>query len=79
MKQKTRYTDEPMGELRVVKDFLPPLEQLVLKEDNVKVTISLSKSSIDFFKKQAMKHHTSYQKRIRRVVDYYASKYQKEA
>ncbi len=79
MKQKIRYTDEPMGELRVIKDFLPPPEQLVLKEDNVKVTISLSKSSIDFFKKQAMKHHTSYQKMIRRVVDYYASKYQKEA
>jgi predicted DNA binding CopG/RHH family protein len=79
MKQKIRYTDEPMGELRVIKDFLPPPEQLVLKEDNVKVTISLSKSSIDFFKKQATKHHTSYQKMIRRVVDYYASKYQKEA
>jgi hypothetical protein len=24
MRNKIRYTDEPMGELRVVKDFLPP-------------------------------------------------------
>ncbi len=78
MKGRIKYTDEPMGELKIIRDFLPPPEQLVLKEDKVKVTISLSKSSIDFFKKQATKHHTSYQKMIRRVVDYYASQYQKE-
>jgi hypothetical protein len=53
MKSKIKYTDEPMGELRVVKDFLPSPDQLVLKEDNVKVTISLSKSSINFFKNEA--------------------------
>jgi predicted DNA binding CopG/RHH family protein len=79
MRRKIKYTDEPMGELRVIKDFLPPPEQLILKEDNVKVTISLSKSSIDFFKRQAAKHQISYQKMIRRVVDYYASQYQKDA
>lgn len=79
MKSKTRYTEEPMGELKVVKDFLPSPDQLVLKEDNVKVTISLKKSSIDFFKKQAKKHETSYQKMIREVVDWYVSHYQKTA
>jgi predicted DNA binding CopG/RHH family protein len=79
MKTKTRYTEEPMGELKVVKDFLPSPDQLVLKEDNVKVTISLKKSSIDFFKDQAKKHRTSYQKMIREVVDWYASHYQKSA
>ncbi len=79
MRRRIKYTDEPMGQLKVIKDFLPPPEQLILKEDNLKVTISLSKSSIDFFKKQAAKHHTSYQKMIRRVVDYYASHYQKGA
>lgn len=79
MKNKTRYTDEPMGELRVVKDFLPPPDQLVLKEDNVKVTISLKKSSIDFFKQQAKENRTSYQKMIREVVDWYTSHYQKSA
>ena len=79
MRREIKYKDEPVGELKVIKDFLPPPEQLILKEDNLKVTISLSKSSIDFFKKQATKHHTSYQKMIRRVVDYYASHYQKGA
>ena len=79
MKTKTRYAEEPMGELKVVKDFLPSPDQLVLKEDNIKVTISLKKSSIDFFKKEAKKHSTSYQKMIREVVDWYASHYQKTA
>jgi hypothetical protein len=75
MKTKTKYTEEPLGDLRVVEDFLPSPEQLVLKEDNVKVTISLKKSSIAFFKEQAKKHKTSYQKMIREVVDWYASHY----
>jgi hypothetical protein len=77
MKNKMEYTDEPMGELRIVKDFLPPPDQLVLKEDNVKVTISLSKASVTFFKREAKKRRTSYQKMIRRVIDFYTSQYQK--
>ena len=79
MKTKTKYTKEPMGHLRVVKDFLPPPDKLVLKEDNVKVTISLKKSSISFFKEQARAQKTSYQRMIREVVDRYASHYQKNA
>jgi hypothetical protein len=79
MKTKTRYTEEPMGDLKIVKDFLPPLDRLVLREDNVKVTISLKKSSITFFKEQAKRQKTSYQKMIREVVDWYSSHYQKSA
>jgi predicted DNA binding CopG/RHH family protein len=79
MKSKTKYTEELMGRLRVVKDFLPPPDKLVLKEDNVKVTISLKKSSINFFKEQAKVQKTSYQRMIREVVDWYASHYQKNA
>jgi predicted DNA binding CopG/RHH family protein len=78
MRKKIRYTDEPMGELTVVKDFLPPPEQLVLKEENVKVTISLSKASIEFFKKVAKANNTQYQKMIRRVLDYYAGQFQQK-
>jgi hypothetical protein len=79
MKTKTKYTEEPMGELKVVKDFLPSPDQLVLREDNVKVTISLRRSSIAFFKEQAKAQKTSYQKMIREVVDWYASHYEKSA
>jgi hypothetical protein len=42
MKKKIKYTNEPMGKLKVIKDFLPPPEKLVLKEENVKITISLN-------------------------------------
>lgn len=79
MKRKIKYTDEPMGELKVVKDFLPPPDQLVLKEENIKVTISLNKSSVEFFKKAAQKQHTSYQKMIRKVIDWYATHYRESA
>ena len=79
MRNKIKYTEEPMGELRIIKDFLPPPDQLVLKDEKIKVTISLKKSSVDFFKKEASKHHTSYQKMIRQVIDWYSSHYQKSA
>ncbi len=79
MKSKIRYTDEPMGDLRVVKDFLPPPDQLALKEETVKVTISLKRSSVDYFKKEAKKNHTSYQKMIRQLLDWYSSYHQKSA
>ena len=79
MKNKIKYTNEPMGELRVIKDFLPPPDQLIPKEENVKITISLKKSSVEFFRKEAQKHRTSYQRMIRRVIDWYASQYQKSA
>ena len=77
MKNTIKYTNEPLGQLRVVKDFLPPPDELVLRRDHVKVTISLSKSSVDFFKKEAGKRRTSYQAMIRRLIDLYAAQYEK--
>ncbi|MCJ7616174.1 MAG: CopG family transcriptional regulator [Desulfobacterales bacterium] len=73
MTEKIKYTDEPIGKVKVLKDFLPSPEELVLKDETVKVTISLSKISIDFFKKEAKKHNTQYQKMIRRLLDEYAA------
>jgi len=64
-----------MGTLKPVRDFLPPPEQLVLKEEQVKVTISLSKKSVDFFKDIARQNRTSYQKMIRQVIDLYSTQY----
>ena len=73
MKEKIKYTDEPIGKVKVLKDFLPSPEELALKDETVKVTISLSKTSIDFFKKEAKKYNTQYQKMIRRLLDEYAA------
>ena len=73
MKSKIRYTNGPIGEVKIVRDFLPPPEELAFKEEQVKVTIGLSKSSVDFFKAQAKKHRTHYQKMIRRLLDLYVA------
>jgi len=72
MSEKIRYTDEPLGKLRIVPDFLPRPEDLVFRDEGVKVTIALSKRSVDFFKSEARKHHTQYQRMIRRLLDAYA-------
>ena len=71
MSAKIEYTDEPIGPLKVVPDFLPSPEELVFKEDTVKITITLSKESVEFFKQEAKKYHTPYQKMIRRLLDAY--------
>lgn len=72
MSTKTKYTDEPLGQLRVIKDFLPSPAELAFQEESVKVTISLSKKSIEFFKTEASKYHTQYQRMIRQLLDSYA-------
>jgi len=71
MSRKIIYKDEPIGDVRVVKDFLPSPEELVFREDSIKVTISLSKKSVDFFKTEADRHHTQYQRMIRNLLDAY--------
>ncbi len=72
MSEKITYTDEPLGKLRVVPDFLPPPEDLVFRDEGVKITIALSKRSVDFFKSEARRQHTQYQRMIRRLLDAYA-------
>lgn len=74
MKNKIKYTNEPF-EAKVVMDFLPPPEELAFREEGVKVTIALSKKSVDFFKSEASKHHTQYQRMIRKLIDTYVETY----
>ena len=71
MKKKIVYTSESMGEVEVVADFLPSPAELSFREDGVKVTLALSKSSVAFFKAEASKHQTQYQRMIRRLLDAY--------
>ena len=69
-----KYTAGEIGRLRVVKDFLPRPDDLVPREDNVKVTLSLSRRSLDFFKREAKRRRVPYQRMIRALVDTYAEK-----
>ena len=57
-----------------IKDFLPPPDKLVLRESNVKVTLSLSQRSVDFFKREGAKQRIPYQRMIRALVDAYAER-----
>ena len=75
MSKAIKYSNEPIGAVRVVPDFLPPPEELVFREEAVKVTIALSKRSVEFFKAEALRHNIQYQKMIRRLLDRYADRY----
>ena len=73
MSKRIRYSDEPIGDINLIPDFLPSPEELVLKNEQTKVTISLSSESVAFFKEAAKKHHTQYQKMIRQLLDEYVA------
>lgn len=67
----------PIGKLTRIKDVLPPPEKLVVPKDTIKVTLLLSKSSIQFFKQKAAQHRTKYQRMLRELVDRYAEQFSK--
>ena len=73
-----RYTDD-LSEMdsigHRVADTLPPPDQLVLPDDGVKVTLTLSRQSVDFFKDVARKNRIPYQRMIRSLVDEYARRH----
>jgi predicted DNA binding CopG/RHH family protein len=75
MSNRITYVEGPIRDVKVVRDFLPAPADLVFREDQVKVTIGLSRSSVEFFKEEARRHHTQYQKMIRRLLDLYVSQH----
>lgn len=49
MKKPTvEYSKGEIGRVKIVEDFLPSPDRLVLRENNVKVTLSLSQRSVAF-------------------------------
>ncbi len=76
MKKRTvKYTDdqgEIMGELRAVIDELPSLEDLAGETGKqTKVTLALDDDALAFFKREASRRKTSYQRMIRNLVKSY--------
>jgi predicted DNA binding CopG/RHH family protein len=71
-RNKTKYAAGEIGRVRPIEDFLPAPADLVPHEENVKVTLSLSRRSLDFFKREAKKRRLPYQRIIRALVDTYA-------
>lgn len=76
MRKSIHYTNEPIGKLKIVKDFLPPPEKLVFKRKSVKVTMALDEESVLFFKKIAKRNRLPYQTMIRNLLNAYVAKYQ---
>jgi predicted DNA binding CopG/RHH family protein len=75
MTSKTiKYSRGEIGRVRVIDDFLPAPADLVAQEDNVKVTLALSRRSLDFFRREAKKRRVPYQRMIRALVDLYAER-----
>jgi len=78
--KKIKYTDTPheieeaIKQSEIIEDFLPHPDKLVFKEDNVKVTLELSRNSVNRFKRYAKKKGFKYQRMIRNLVDEYAKK-----
>ena len=77
MKKKTKYSKAPqdigkaINQAKNISDFLPKPKDLITDKNHIKVTLSLSKDSVDFFKSQARFYGYSYQQMIRKVVDIY--------
>ncbi len=71
MRRKIAYTNEPIAEPRVIRDFLPSPAELAFRDEDVKITITLSKKSVEFFKSEAARMDTQYQRMIRRLLDAY--------
>ena len=78
-KVKVRYSDNPeLGELQIIEDFLPPPEQLIFRPKGVKVTLTLSEDSVNFFKEQGERLRTPYQRMIRNLLDQYVQRARQE-
>ena len=78
MNKQIQYSNEKIGDFKVLTDFLPSPKELSLRNKNTKVTISLSSESVTYFKDTAKKHHMQYQKMIRQLLDEYV-KHQKNS
>ena len=74
MSKQIDYTDEPIGNLKFVTDFLPPPEQLVPKDHLKKVTITLSAESIVFSRQKP--RNTSLPKNDSPTADQYVAHHQ---
>ena len=79
--ETVEYTDNPElpdleDMVEVSKDFLPRPEELVFRPKGVKVTLTLSEDSLTYFKEQAERLQTPYQRMIRNLIDAYVKRQQ---
>ena len=81
MRKATKYTDdkgEIVGKLHRVPDFLPRPEEMPSLDilagnagGQTKITLAIDDDALDFFRVEAKKRKTSYQRMIRNLVRSY--------
>ncbi|NJN71407.1 MAG: hypothetical protein HC799_00585 [Limnothrix sp. RL_2_0] len=64
---------KPIGDVTIVQDFLPPVNELIPRGQTVTVTMEFTQESIEFFKREAQRRNSSYQDIIRSLVDAYVA------
>ena len=74
MKKKARDPNMPIGKLTRISDDLPSPGELAKAMKSVRITIVLNKVSVDYFKRQAHRYHTKYQRMVREVLDRYVAR-----
>jgi predicted DNA binding CopG/RHH family protein len=77
--ETVEYTDNPdlpdlEDMVEVSRDFLPRPEELVFRPKGVKITLTLSEESLNYFKEQAERLNTPYQRMIRNLIDEYVKR-----
>jgi len=55
MSTKIKCTNEPLGEVNIIADFLPTPAELAFNEEGVKITLSLSKKALNFSNPRLLK------------------------
>jgi predicted DNA binding CopG/RHH family protein len=75
MSNKISDPAKPIGQVTIVKDFLPPPEQLVPKNTTVRVTMEFSQETIEYFKREAKQNNLSYKSMIRDLLDVYVKQH----
>ena len=72
MKKPVKHADEVLARESMVANFLPTPGDLVFGDDIEKVTIAVSKRTVDFFKREARLHGTQYRRMVGALLDRYA-------
>lgn len=68
---KTIGSDKAPLNSKIIKEDLSTLKELARLDETEKISIYLSKDSLDYFKKQSIKYDMPYQKMIRQLLDEY--------
>jgi predicted DNA binding CopG/RHH family protein len=76
-RKKIVYTDGPrsLTNAKAIEDIFPRPEDLLLEDETIRVSINLTRNTVEAFKRFASEHDTKYQRVIRRLLDEFAARH----